>query len=123
MNLRQYIKAIEDVNPQLTDKLNEDSAFYYVLKKVQYPRMNKVDILYMQLVEDKLIDYAMNFEELMIDKKFVTIKIRKTEKFKIYSYMRELNKIFNHKFQLRRKSCYSDRWNYYIPIEKEKLLR
>ena len=123
MNIKQYIKAIGDSEPELLDKINEDSGFYYVIKKIQYPRMNKVDILYMQLVEDKLIDYAMGFEELIIDKKFVTIKIRKTEKFKIYSYMRELNKIFERKFQLRRKSCYSDRWNYYVPIEKEKLLR
>lgn len=107
---------------KLETYVNSDTAFYGVIKQVLYNNTLTPDqIIYMQIVEDKLIDFGMQYEQVKDNGDFVTVKISKTETLRIFSYLREINKIF--KCCIRRKQVNADRWNYYIHIKKEKLLK
>ena len=120
MNEKAYLHSIGRDHPELLDKVNVDSFFYYIMKKIQFPKFTKFDIVYMQIVEDKLIDEGMEYNEIISNDEFITIIITRTDNFKIYSYMRKLNKLF--KIKLRRNSYQVNRWNYYVHLRKEKLL-
>jgi len=71
------------------------------------------------LVERKLFENGLEFEELIDNGKFITVKITKTENFKIYTYIRKVNRLF--KCFIRRNQHLVDHYNYYINIKKEKL--
>ena len=73
----------------------------------------------LDLVEHKLVENGLEFEELIDNGKFVTVKIAKTENFKIYTYIRKVNRLF--KCFIRRNQHLVDNYNYYINIKKEKI--
>jgi len=70
-------------------------------------------------LEYKLMENGLEFEELIDNGKFVTVKISKTENFKIYTYIRKVNRLF--KCCIHRKQHLVDNYNYYINIKKEKV--
>jgi hypothetical protein len=72
-----------------------------------------------QFVEFKLLDNGLEFDELIDNGKFVTVKINKTANFKIYTYIRKINRLFN--CCIHRKQHIVDQSSFYINIKKERI--
>jgi hypothetical protein len=72
-----------------------------------------------EFVEHKLLDNGLEFDELIDNGKFVTVKISKTANFKIYTYIRKINRLF--KCCIHRKQHRDDGSFFYVNVKKERI--
>lgn len=101
-----------------------DQQFYYVVQKIINSKLNKRQILYMQKIEDILIEKAnmcYSFERITFNKKknSIVIVFRKDIYCNIRKDIKEINKLF--KIKLKLDSYTQSKFHYYVYINIDKL--